>query len=120
MYLKKYQYSLYKMDSLDVKQLKMPELREMVRRYGLKKTSKFTKHQLVDVLVEHLESIVGEPAEPIKAEEVLELPVQEIQEAVAELSVESEESPPESPAPKKKTRKAPALPRKRKTISDSD
>jgi group I intron endonuclease len=105
----------YKMDSLDVKQLKMPELKELVRRYGLKRTSKLTKAQLVNVLVEHLESIVAEPVEPVKAEDVLELPTQEIEEAVAELSVESEDSPPEE-SPPKKTKK----PRKRKTISDSD
>jgi histone H3/H4 len=98
----------------EVHTLKMPELKELVRRYGLKKTSKLTKAQLVNVLMEHLESIVADPAEPIKPEEVLELPVQDLEEAVAELSVESDETPPESPP--KKTRK----PRKRKTISDSD
>ena len=102
------------MDNIDVSVLKMPELRELVRRYNLKRTSKLTKAQLVNVLMEHLESIVAEPVEPIKAEEVLELPVQDLEEAVAELSVDSEETPPESPP--KKTRK----PRKRKTISDSD
>jgi hypothetical protein len=111
------------MDNIDVSVLKMPELRELVRRYNLKRTSKLTKAQLVNVLMEHLESIVAEPVEPIKAEEVLQLPTQELEEAVAELSVSEEspeESPPESPPPKKKTRKASALPRKRKTISDSD
>jgi hypothetical protein len=105
----------YKMDNMDISVLKMPELKEMVRRYGLKRTSKLTKAQLVNVLVDHLESIVAEPVEPIKAEDVVELPTQEIEAAVAELSVESDDSPPEE-SPPKKTRK----PRKRKTISDSD
>jgi hypothetical protein len=105
----------YKMENIsDVQTLKTPELREMARRYGLKRISKLTKKELVDVLVNHLESIVAEPVEPIKAEDVVELPTQEIEAAVAELSVESDETPPESPP--KKTRK----PRKRKTVSDSD
>jgi hypothetical protein len=104
----------YKMDHIsDVQTLKVPELKELVRRYGLKKTSKLSKAQLVNVLMEHLESIVADP-EPVKAEDVLQLPTQDLEDAVAELSVESDETPPESPP--RKIRK----PRKRKTISDSD
>ena len=118
------------MENMDeIRTLKMPELKELCKRYGLKGCSKLTKPQLVEELVKHLESIVAEPLEPLKPEEVLEgmeVTADEITKMVKELendlttvtvedySGDDEPTPPPSPV-KKKPRKAPACPRKRKT-----
>ena len=117
------------MENVDeIRTLKMPELKELCKRYGLKGCSKLTKPQLVEELVKHLESIVAEP-EPVDPKKVIEemgLTADEITKMVKDLenemtnvkvedySGDEEDTPPPSPV-KKKPRKAPACPRKRKT-----
>ena len=117
------------MQSVDeIRSLKLPELRDLSKRYGMKGVSKLTKPQLTEALVNHLEAIVAEPVEPLKPEEVLqgmELAADDIGKLVKELendlttvtvedySGDDEPTPPASPV-KKRPRKAP-VPRKKKT-----
>ena len=113
----------------EIRTLKMPELRDLSKRYGMKGVSKMTKPQLTEALVNHLESIVAEPVEPVDPEKVIEemgVTTDDIAKMVKELendltavtvedySGDDEPTPPPSPV-RKKPRKAPACPRRKKT-----
>ena len=117
------------MENMDMHKLKLPELRETAKRYGLKGFSKLTKPQLTEALVNHLESIVAEPVEPVDPEKVIEemgvttddiaKMVKELENDLTTVTVEDysgDDEPTPEPSPvRKKPRKAPACPRRKKT-----
>ena len=114
----------------EIRTLKMPELRDLSKRYGMKGVSKMTKPQLTEALMNHLEAIVAdpEPVDPKKVIEEMGLTTEDIGKLVAELenemtnvkveeySGDEEDTPPPSPV-RKKPRKAPVC-RKKKPVPE--